>query len=147
MTAARILAELRARGATARPRGEHIIVSPRSALTGELRAAVQAHKPDILAELTRERREHVTSAVVAACRRLGSLHAWPDATCATLRARAPELAAAAKDAEHQVDAAALAFVAGEGGGLAQQPESNGFTPSPFVACHAAVSHDDRPCSV
>jgi len=38
MTAARILAELRARGATARPRGEHIIVSPRSALTGELRA-------------------------------------------------------------------------------------------------------------
>jgi TubC N-terminal docking domain len=48
------VAELRRQGLTLRPEGDHIRVSPKSVLTPELRDALVARRPEILALLTSE---------------------------------------------------------------------------------------------
>ena len=55
MTAADILTRLRNRGLTVAADGDALIVRPRDLLTDELRAAIRAHKRDLLAELPRYR--------------------------------------------------------------------------------------------
>ena len=51
-TVAALLADLRARGVTLEPRGDRLAVRPASQLTPEDRAALQKHKPEVLALLT-----------------------------------------------------------------------------------------------
>ena len=55
MTATDLLTTLRARGLTVAADGDALIVGPRERLTDELRAAIRAHKRDLLAELPRYR--------------------------------------------------------------------------------------------
>ena len=55
MTAAELLTTLRLRGLTLAADGDALIVRPRDRLTDELRAAIRAHKRDLLAELPRYR--------------------------------------------------------------------------------------------
>jgi hypothetical protein len=53
--ATELLATLRLRGLTVMADGNALIVRPRDLLTDELRAAIRAHKRDLLAELPRYR--------------------------------------------------------------------------------------------
>jgi hypothetical protein len=55
MTAADLLTALRNRGLTVSADGDALVVQPRELLTDELRAAIRAHKRDLLAELPRYR--------------------------------------------------------------------------------------------
>src|SRR5215470_12904392 len=55
MTAADLLTSLRGRGLTLTADGDALVVRPRDLLTDELRAAIRAHKRDLLAELPRYR--------------------------------------------------------------------------------------------
>lgn len=55
MTAADLLTTLRSRGLTVVADGDALKVGPRNRLTDELRAAIRAHKPALLAELPRYR--------------------------------------------------------------------------------------------
>ncbi len=55
MTVADLLTTLRSRGLTVAADGDALTVRPRELLTDELRAAIRAHKRDLLAELPRYR--------------------------------------------------------------------------------------------
>src|SRR5215471_17987673 len=55
MTAADLLTSLRGRGLTLTAHGDALAVRPRALLTDELRAAIRAHKRDLLTELPRYR--------------------------------------------------------------------------------------------
>lgn len=55
MTAEDLLATLRERGLIVAADGDALTVRPRELLTDELRAAIRAHKRDLLAELPRYR--------------------------------------------------------------------------------------------
>jgi hypothetical protein len=52
------LVELRLLRLKLTPNGERLIVEPASLLTDELRAAIKAHKPELLRELANEARPH-----------------------------------------------------------------------------------------
>ena len=51
MTAEALVAVLEARGARLEARGDRLVISPRGVLTAELREALVARKPDVLAHL------------------------------------------------------------------------------------------------
>jgi hypothetical protein len=55
MTATDLLTTLRSKGLTVAADGDALTVGPRELLTDELRAAIRAHKRDLLAELPRYR--------------------------------------------------------------------------------------------
>jgi len=55
MSAADLLTTLRNRGLTVSADGDALTIRPRELLTDELRAAIRAHKRDLLAELPRYR--------------------------------------------------------------------------------------------
>src|SRR5215467_2136003 len=55
MTAADLLTTLRKRGLSIAAHGDALVVRPRGLLTDELRFAIRAHKPALLAELPRYR--------------------------------------------------------------------------------------------
>jgi len=54
MQVTQIFQECRRRGLQMVPQGDKLLVSPRSLITDELRAAIRANKPDILAALAHE---------------------------------------------------------------------------------------------
>jgi hypothetical protein len=67
MNATGLLARLRAKGLTVAAHGDALTVRPRELLTDELRAAIRANKPAILAEL-RGRKEEQAAVVTGGAR-------------------------------------------------------------------------------
>ncbi len=73
MTSAELLTRLRSRGLSVAADGNALIVRPRDLLTDELRAAIRAHKPAILAEFAAANNAEVDPAVEARRRRVVAL--------------------------------------------------------------------------
>jgi hypothetical protein len=105
-----VLAEARAAGLLLRPEGEALRVRPAERLTPELRAKLQALKPEVL-ELLSVRHREATAAWAAAYARLAAC-GWPGRD-AVERLR-PVLLHGIDEAEESADAATLEYRSGEG---------------------------------
>jgi hypothetical protein len=121
VTAQSILAQAEAAGLTLRPNGDNIGIKPVARLTPELKQAITACKPEVLALLRTRRQAEVSTAFAESFARLGNLYDGDlvGSLWARIVAQHPALAHVVDVAEQAADTAALAYQSGTAAGSSQ----------------------------